>query len=475
MTTTQRRSLDPTSESVKNRLGAILFGLAMLIAAAAQAAGVVGTGTAASCTDAALNTALSGGGVVTFDCGAAPVTITTLTTKVIAASTSIDGGNLITLSGNDTHQVLNVNGAFYLGLFNLNITHGNAGFGSGQAIATLAGSTLQMTNVSLSLNGSVGGGGSALLSQGATVIENCTFTSNPEGAIGLSAGTMRVTNSTFSDNHNTGFDGAAIAVIGGAATLTVNGSTFTNNTTSTGAFGGGAFFNQGTATIINSTFTGNGHSAHVGGAIYSMGAASLVTLLNVTLSGNSAIAGGGFAHGTGNSVTNNSIFANNTPNNCSSSFTNTSSYNLSGDASCDFVGGTGNLSNTNPLLTALASNGGPTQTMALNPGSPAIDAGSPTPSGGDACATVDQRNAARPQGSRCDIGAFEAPGANCTLDIDGNHSVDALTDGLIIIRAMFGLTGTPVTTGAVGAGASRTTWAQIQPYLNGNCGASFAQ
>jgi hypothetical protein len=112
--------------------------------------------------------------------------------------------------------------------------------------------------------------------------------------------------------------------------------------------------------------------------------------------------------------------------------------------------------------------------MALAAGSPAIDAGSPNPPGGDACATVDQRNAARPQGPRCDIGAFEVTGGACTLDVDGNHSLDALTDGLVIVLAMFGLTGTAVTYAAIGGGATRTTWAQIQPWLNGNCGTSFA-
>ena len=44
----------------------------------------------------------------------------------------------------------------------------------------------------------------------------------------------------------------------------------------------------------------------------------------------------------------------------------------------------------------------------------------------------------------------------------------------MLLRAMFGLTGTAVTNSAVGDGASRTTWSQIQPYLNGNCGTGFA-
>ena len=63
----------------------------------------------------------------------------------------------------------------------------------------------------------------------------------------------------------------------------------------------------------------------------------------------------------------------------------------------------------NPRLAALANNGGPTQTQALLPGSPAVDGGSPlTPgSGGQACALIDQRSIGRPLGNRCDSGAFE--------------------------------------------------------------------
>ena len=64
--------------------------------------------------------------------------------------------------------------------------------------------------------------------------------------------------------------------------------------------------------------------------------------------------------------------------------------------------------------------------------------------------------------------------ASCSLDVDGNNIIDALTDGLIILRAMFGLTGSSVTNSAVGAGATRATWAALQPYLNGNCGSNFA-
>ncbi|MBK7473636.1 MAG: hypothetical protein IPI73_26365 [Betaproteobacteria bacterium] len=61
----------------------------------------------------------------------------------------------------------------------------------------------------------------------------------------------------------------------------------------------------------------------------------------------------------------------------------------------------------------------------------------------------------------------------CSLDIDGNTQIDALTDGLMLLRAMFGLTGPSVTNGAVGQNATRATWELIRPYLNGNCGGAF--
>ena len=61
----------------------------------------------------------------------------------------------------------------------------------------------------------------------------------------------------------------------------------------------------------------------------------------------------------------------------------------------------------------------------------------------------------------------------CTLDVDGNGVQDALTDGLLIIRALFGLTGTAVTTGTIGSNATRTTWAEIRAYLNSNCGSTI--
>ena len=54
----------------------------------------------------------------------------------------------------------------------------------------------------------------------------------------------------------------------------------------------------------------------------------------------------------------------------------------------------------------------------------------------------------------------------CVLDLDGNQTISATTDGLMLLRAMLGLTGTAVTNGATATGAQRTTWEQIAPFVN---------
>jgi hypothetical protein len=79
-------------------------------------------------------------------------------------------------------------------------------------------------------------------------------------------------------------------------------------------------------------------------------------------------------------------------------------YNLESSSDCGFTG-TGDLQNTDPkLASALANNGGPTQTIALLSGSPAIDT-IPTAH----CPSTDQRGVSRPDNAEttCDMGAYE--------------------------------------------------------------------
>jgi hypothetical protein len=88
-------------------------------------------------------------------------------------------------------------------------------------------------------------------------------------------------------------------------------------------------------------------------------------------------------------------------------------FNLIQDPTgCSISGSTaGDVTGQDPLLGPLRFHGGPTKTRALLPGSPALDAGQ-TPACLDAASdtlTTDQRGSARPYGTRCDIGAYEAP------------------------------------------------------------------
>ncbi len=189
-----------------------------------QAAGVVGTGSTASCTDTALNTALTGGGLVTFNCGGGPVTIDISPgaggtfTKTISANTTIDGGSLITISGGHSVGVFYVNVGVDFTVQNLTIARGgNTQYGGGIANH----GTLTVTNSTISDNHAYGGGGI------------------------FNGGTLTVIDSTFSRNGAGG--GGGIANFG---TLTVTSSTFSDN--SAGGDGGGGIFNFGTVTVTSS-------------------------------------------------------------------------------------------------------------------------------------------------------------------------------------------------------------------------------
>jgi hypothetical protein len=202
-------------------------------------------------------------------------------------------------------------------------------------------------------------------------------------------GTLTVTNSTITGNSAPGGGGGIYNTYG---SVTVIGSTISNNTASStevNSSGGGVDNAIGTVTIVNSTIIGN-FANYGGGGISSISAMSVI---NSTVTGNST---SGFGDGIlglagGNVTVTNSIVAGNG---------SADVYGTTTDGGHNLVGG-------DPMLGALASNGGPTQTMALLPGSPAIDAGDDTTCSASPVSGVDQRGYTRPAGSHCDIGAFE--------------------------------------------------------------------
>lgn len=65
-------------------------------------------------------------------------------------------------------------------------------------------------------------------------------------------------------------------------------------------------------------------------------------------------------------------------------------------------------------------------------------------------------------------------GKRCSADIDGNGSINATADGLLLMRSLLGLSGTAVTAGAVAPLAPRSTWFQIRDYLGLQCDLNIA-
>jgi uncharacterized delta-60 repeat protein len=314
------------------------------------------------------------GDTITFDLGPGPHTIT-LTSGELAIAKNVSivgpGSSLLTVNGNNNGRIFN-------------IAAGNTVSMSGLALAT-----------GVAPNAFAVGG--ALLSAGVTTINDCVFLTN------------------FADSG-----GGAICVTGG--TMNINRSTFENNDTgNSGGSPGGAVYANGPSSIVvnitNSTFYNN--RSEQGGAIASF--AGTTNLSSLTLSGNAA-RGGGTGGGIRNGsllTINNSIVANNTPNDISAfGGTISGDYNLIASGPGFDSGGTHNIAGA-PLLGPLQNNGGQTPTMAPQPGSAAIDQGKAFG------LTTDQRGSARPVrysdtivfpdgGDFSDIGAVEVAKPICT-------------------------------------------------------------
>ena len=232
-----------------------------------------------------------------------------------------------------------------------------------------------------------------------------------------------LTDSTVDSNFS--ILGGGIFSSGG--TMTLLRCTVSRNA---GEAGGGIFNLNASLTLTNSTVSGN--DAQAAGGIANTVNSSLTTaslkLNNVTIADNHAAPmfprvqfGGGLTTGFGSSTVveiGNSILAGNTDTSgrapdCFGALSS-QGYNLIQSTKGCFVADdtTGNLTGVAPKLLRLGHNGGPTETQALSPLSPALDAGNPTPpgSGGNACEATDQRGVIRPQRRACDIGAYERRG-----------------------------------------------------------------
>jgi ELWxxDGT repeat protein len=222
--------------------------------------------------------------------------------------------------------------------------------------------------------------------------------SRGSGGMGNSSSSPTLNDLTFSNNW--GHSGAGMANDLSNPIL-INVTFHANN----GYWGGGISNNASSPILTNVTFSNNIARDGSGGGGMVNGENSNPTLTNVTFGGNSAgnVTGGRGVYNYNGSIPNisNSIFWND-----GSEIYNSSVAPVINDSiiqgGCPAGSTCTNIINADPKLGLLANNGGYTQTFALLPGSPAIDAGNNT-----TCAATDQRGIMRPQGDHCDIGAYE--------------------------------------------------------------------
>lgn len=239
---------------------------------------------------------------------------------------------------------------------------------------------VQRSLITHNFGGDIGG----ILNLGTATIEKSTITQSGSGIGNGGSGTLTLTDSTVSGNHEDPVYGAGIV---NAGTALIMRSTIANNSSDNA--GGGGIGNTGTLTVVESTISGN-VADEMGGGILNEGSVALIATI---LAGN--VADGG-----------------DEPQDCAGTGFTSNGFNLLGTPcgapqSTDLVGTVEQP--LDPMLKVLGSYAGPTQTMVPRPTSAAVNiipigaSGGLCPSSG----TTDQRGIARPQNNACDIGSVE--------------------------------------------------------------------
>jgi len=247
-------------------------------------------------------------------------------------------------------------------------------------------------------NGGAGGSGGGIENSGRLAISASTFVGNHTGPGGDGGPGGDTTSQGTGGTGGLGGAGGSGGAIDSTTDMTISNSTAVGNTAERGgATGRGGFPNGLTA--------GPGQPGN-GGAIAQRAMGS--TLTHATIASNTAAGAGGGIDGAGGTIaTANSIVASNVaaaPNlNCGGVLTDQGGNVEFGGSSCP-----GGFLRSDPRLASLASNGGPTQTVALQPGSAAIHHVR------TCVLATDQRGAARPVGAACDAGAYQVAAPSLT-------------------------------------------------------------
>ncbi len=416
-------------------------------------------------------------------------TIGITNTLIISSDITLNGtGQNVTISGNNNVGIFTVNPGVNLTLRNLTIANGSNSIAGGGiynngGIVTVVNCTFS-NNIAVGTNnlgGNVYGGAICNDNGGALVVSGSTFVNNSitggtghtgvqgaqqyaaggQGGSGgyalggalcnLGGGSIAITNCTFYNNQavgghggtgGEGYDGSEVQYVCGWYCCHYNsfgscdqqcpeycwrcdyGGPGGQGGNGGNGYGGSLYNNQGNITIVNTTFS-NG-SASGGGAGYPGSPGNCGSGNDGSGSVGGGV-GGNLGQGVGQLVLINCIIANSASggNYWGGAITDAGN-NLSSDATLAFTN-SGSFTNTNPDLGPLTNNGGPTWTMALLPGSPAIGVGQ-TIHG----LTTDQRGLPRPSVYGFDIGAYEYEVASVDAGLrayDGTAIIELACEG----------------------------------------------
>lgn len=406
-----------SSQTPWRRRAAWRLGVVVLLAVAVAVGGTASAKLAYAATTIAVDctansSALASGLAIANDGDTLAIQGTCVGVFDLAHSLTLVGSGGATLDGQGAGTVLTIESGQAVAVTNLRIT-GGSGLVAG----------IRNNGGALALTDSTVRGNSATVGQ----------FQNGVGGILNQGGSVTLANSTVSGNTaiaGAPFDTAVGGIFNSApGSITLTGSTVSGNTASTPSDAFGGILNSAPGSVVtltNSTVSGNSASAPGGPSAFSSAVGGIsnsggsLTLTSGTVSGNSVSEPnggflppvGGISNFFGGTLTvGNTLIAGQSggPNCFGLGVSSDGGYNLDDGTSCGFSPANHSLSNTNAMLdpAGLKNNGGPTQTIALLPGSPAID---PIPNGVNGCGTTittDQRGITRPQGSGCDIGAYE--------------------------------------------------------------------
>lgn len=358
-------------------------------------------------------TSAVGAGVRMAGAGTFTIDSCTITNNVINVTNTVSTSAGAGIAATSASSTLNISNSSFTS--NSNIAPSALGTTAGGAIYSLATLTLTSSTVSNnSLDASSNGIGAGIYISAAgraVTINKLTCAGNTNLVIGSAyGGCLSVQSSTNISISDSTFGTGNQAVNGSgfwaqSSIFTIQNSSFTGSFT--GQIMSSGLAATGTSSIKNTTVYNTGNNNGV--ELTSSGFGLNYSLEHVTIQHNNAAAAGlRLALGAADTFTiKNSILDRLASNACSFTGGGTKTslgYNVSRDATCTFLSGTGDVQSSATIgLSALASNGGFSQTMAIGTGSSAYNL---VPAG--SCSlTTDQRGTERPRAGACDAGAFE--------------------------------------------------------------------